>query len=373
MKKDRILYIDRLRGINILLVVMGHVITRNVINGQYSGIVIWGSTFRMPLFMFLCGYIASKVIKPKIFDKYPNFILKKTRTMLVPFFAWPLLVDNFFFQNEVNLDLWDAILSLINGGGLWFLWFLFWITMLYSFWLFLSNKFNSGRNILLDLIYFGGLLILLVGFLKLDFTPMMRQFVFYFMFYFFGVFVAKYAYLSNLLMNSKAFALAMLVFFILVGRYAYGMSSTENTLIRLFCAFTGIAVFYYLVRNMNPSPMIDKYIRHWGIHSLVIYVTHFYVVMILSSRFITDEFNQIPLFFLSALITILTTMGSMLIYKLLRMNDLFKFLLYGEKIGDYSYRFESSPNQTISKRIADVKRKVGDKIFNNAGENKKTG
>tara|TARA_R110000868_G_scaffold396707_1_gene668995 strand:- start:382 stop:627 length:246 start_codon:yes stop_codon:yes gene_type:complete len=76
MQKDRILYIDRLRGVNIFLVVLGHVLTNNVVDGEYSGIYVWGSTFRMPLFMFLCGYIANKVIKPKIFDNYTSFILK---------------------------------------------------------------------------------------------------------------------------------------------------------------------------------------------------------------------------------------------------------------------------------------------------------
>ncbi|MDP5231642.1 MAG: acyltransferase family protein [Cellulophaga sp.] len=329
MGKERILYIDRLRGINIMLVVMGHVITRNVIDGESSGILVWGSTFRMPLFMFLCGYIASKVIKPKIFKKYGSFLLKKSRTLLVPFFAWPLLVDNFFFSGAVTFDVRDKFIELISGGGLWFLYFLFFITLLYSAWLFLSYKYNTANKAFIDLFFAG----LLLGFLGIIWAtgqiPFMTQFVLFFVFYFLGVFVAKYKALSTFMMHRMVFSVALLAFFVLVGYYEYGFSSMENSGIKMICAISGISVFYFLIRHVSFPEKVDQFIRSWGVNSLAIYVTHFYVVPVFGTPFIPADFNQIPLFIITSLLTIIAVQISLYIFKILYLSSVFNFLLYG--------------------------------------------
>lgn len=331
MKKERIAYIDRLRGVNIFLVVMGHVITANVIDGESSDILVFGSTFRMPLFMFLCGYIASKVIKPKIFDNYGQFLLKKGRTLLLPFFAWPLLVDPFFFSDTLSFDFLEKIKELVNGGGLWFLWYLFFITLLYSLWLFLSDRFNKQRNFMWDLVFLTVIGLGLLGIWQLGVVGFMRNFMLFFVFYFTGVLTAKYEFLSKILVNRTVFSVALLVFFVLVGHYQYGFSSLTNTLVKVSCAFSAIVVFYYLVKHLAWHPLVDKYIRSWGIHSLVIYVTHTYVASVFLGAFISAQFNQIPLFLITGLLTLISVVLSMLIYRVLKMSDVVQFLLYGNK------------------------------------------
>jgi fucose 4-O-acetylase-like acetyltransferase len=66
--KERILSIDRMRGINMFLVVFGHFIFFNVKDFSSVNIGVWGTTFRMATFMFLCGYIAHKTTSVKILN-----------------------------------------------------------------------------------------------------------------------------------------------------------------------------------------------------------------------------------------------------------------------------------------------------------------
>ncbi|GGD03459.1 acyltransferase family protein [Hyunsoonleella pacifica] len=330
--KKRIEYIDRLRGINILLVVMGHVITGNVINGQSSEILIYGSTFRMPLFMFLCGYVASKVIKPKIFDNYGAFVLKKCRTILLPFFAWPLIVDPFFFSDTLVFDFVEKFKELINGGGFWFLYYLFFITILYSLWLFLSYRFNTKKNIVYDLIFLLIIALALLAIWKLDVISFMRNFMLFYVFYFLGVIIAKYDFLSKLLMSKIGISVSLVIFVLLVGHYQYGISSFKNTIIKLLCAISAIVVFYNLIRQFTFNNFIDKYIRLWGVHSLVLYVTNTYVAYLFPTSFISEELNQIPLFVITGLLTVFVAAVCMFIYRVLSYSNILGLILYGNKL-----------------------------------------
>ena len=332
MQKERILYIDRLRGINIFLVVLGHIVTNNVIQGEYSGVYVWGSTFRMPLFMFLCGYIAAKVIKPKIFKNYGGFILKKCRTLLIPFFVWPLLVSNFFFTAKEDYHFLDTMSVLINGGGRWFLLHLFYITILYSFWLYISSKINSKNKFWLDTIISGLVLSILAVLLYFDVSPMIRPLIMFYIFYFAGVFVSKYDMFSNILMKREVFSVALLVFISLVGFYIYADSTIYNILIKVICAIAAIAVFYFTIRTIKWPPLIDKYVRFWGVNSLIIYVTHFHIIRIFENPFIPEGVNPFILLVFTALLAIIACLITMTIYSFIKMSPVLNFLLYGSKL-----------------------------------------
>ena len=76
--KQRIDYIDRMKGMAIFLVVMGHVYGM-VFNQSEDVTYKWISSFHMPLFMFLSGLVAcSGVVAPywgfgKLFRLYTQF------------------------------------------------------------------------------------------------------------------------------------------------------------------------------------------------------------------------------------------------------------------------------------------------------------
>ena len=61
MNDLRISYIDQLKGIAILLVVLGHVIGYNNCEDSFLWRFIY--SFHMPLFMFISGYVAQMTFR----------------------------------------------------------------------------------------------------------------------------------------------------------------------------------------------------------------------------------------------------------------------------------------------------------------------
>lgn len=63
--KQRVKYIDRMKGLAIILVVMGHVYLFSM-GGSACRMTEFISSFHMPLFMFLSGIVAVSGVTPPI-------------------------------------------------------------------------------------------------------------------------------------------------------------------------------------------------------------------------------------------------------------------------------------------------------------------
>src|SRR5574344_1233869 len=85
----RIQYIDKLKGMAILLVVMGHLAEKSmgITNSVFN--LLYGS-FHMPLFMFLSGIFAYKSFRNYNFEEINLFIQKKFFRVLIPFYCCPV-------------------------------------------------------------------------------------------------------------------------------------------------------------------------------------------------------------------------------------------------------------------------------------------
>jgi fucose 4-O-acetylase-like acetyltransferase len=114
-------YLDVLKGVVILLVILGHSIQLHAgYQDKLPFRIIY--SFHIPLFMFLSGAVAS--YGKNLFNF--SILRKKFYALVVPFIAWGLL--NFYFIGT-HTDLF--LPRFINGlfefpdRGLWFLWVLF--------------------------------------------------------------------------------------------------------------------------------------------------------------------------------------------------------------------------------------------------------
>lgn len=97
MIKQRIDYIDRMKGFAIFLVVMGHVMGFSF--GQADDVAgRWISSFHMPLFMFLSGLVASSGIVAPFWSA--GKLAKKLRGLLFPLFVFGLCYTFTFFQRH---------------------------------------------------------------------------------------------------------------------------------------------------------------------------------------------------------------------------------------------------------------------------------
>lgn len=76
--------VDALKGLAIACVVMGHAVLRNVAGHSDNWLYLLLSSFEMPLFMFLSGYVlAGRVRAPR-----GRWVAKRALRLLVPFIAW---------------------------------------------------------------------------------------------------------------------------------------------------------------------------------------------------------------------------------------------------------------------------------------------
>lgn len=134
---NRLLHVDALKGILILLVVLGHSIQYVLGEGCFEN-RIWNYiySFHMPCFIAVSGYFAPKVIHGV--DKLFVFIWRRFQQLIIPMFIWQTIYIILPpFSKNVSL------ISFFDCGNYWFLWALFFISLIYSFVVYISNKLHT--------------------------------------------------------------------------------------------------------------------------------------------------------------------------------------------------------------------------------------
>jgi fucose 4-O-acetylase-like acetyltransferase len=147
--KERLEYIDALKGFAILLVVMGHVIPwsfqsfENVSSMSPTPVLLWKIiySFHMPLFMFVSGFLfgQSHFVSPK---EYILKMWKKTKMLLVPYIVCSILIY-----------MW-------RGGREWTYWYLLTLLQLLilvgSINFFIEKIKNPQNQIVAEIVALGG-------------------------------------------------------------------------------------------------------------------------------------------------------------------------------------------------------------------------
>lgn len=110
---QRVEYIDKLKGMTIMLVVMGHLAEHSMGINDAPFNVMYGS-FHMPLFMFLSGIFAYKSFSTYSGAEIAGWMKKKFLRVFVPF----ITVGGFYGLVNTGNPL-DVYIGTI--GGYWFL------------------------------------------------------------------------------------------------------------------------------------------------------------------------------------------------------------------------------------------------------------
>ena len=142
----RVEWIDKAKGIGILLVILGHTFCPESIS-------FWLYSFHIPLFFFLSGY----VFKIKTLN-FPTFVKNKITSLLIPAFFMEIIiiiysyVESLIFNTNYSINLLSRILGIFiqrRGGvlsfGPWFLICLFTVQILMYF---LLKYFRSDLKLL---------------------------------------------------------------------------------------------------------------------------------------------------------------------------------------------------------------------------------
>lgn len=153
MSIKRLDYIDEIRGIAILLVVVGHIIQFNGISKNNS-VFEFIYSFHMPLFFAISGYITQKVTNITNTKQYITFLKKKFIALIIPLLTWSLVVNKLFLKEKWNTLNWSDIQNVLISPGLWFLQVLFVILCFYGIFNWISSKkirINPIINFLISL------------------------------------------------------------------------------------------------------------------------------------------------------------------------------------------------------------------------------
>ncbi len=81
-------YLDFLRGIAIITVVMGHIIQYNLYGDAATRCFNFIYSFHMGFFFFISGAVASLSVEKYTWKGFPHFFRKKSIQLLIPFFVW---------------------------------------------------------------------------------------------------------------------------------------------------------------------------------------------------------------------------------------------------------------------------------------------
>lgn len=187
MDKKRIIWADSLKGWLILLVVLGHSI-QTILGDDCFENHLWNFiySFHMPAFMAVSGYWAYKKNYSQRSDNIFDYCKKRCWQLLIPYFIWSFL--RVVVSGEYTLDAFSALL-LHPDMYLWFLWVLFWISVLVEFMKCLSKRLHIDELILISFLCIVGVIIM-VG---LDFRLLGFQFLAYYMlFYTMGYCIRRY-------------------------------------------------------------------------------------------------------------------------------------------------------------------------------------
>lgn len=272
-KRETIVWADALRGLLILLVVIGH----SLQFGDYENRLSWNIiySFHMSAFFVLSGYVGYK--KSYRFSS----LGRKVQQLLLPFVSWTflgILIKGGGISRLVNV-------VLRPDNSYWFIYVLFVIIFLFITLVIIANKCAVNPD---KFLLWGGVLLIFVMMVT-EFRLLGFQFIsYYFGFYVLGYLLRKY----NIVFSAKAVILLGLVWFSLAVFWkmhavpvplkclaTFIPSSLLNYSYRYVVAILGSLFFMSLAMRML-NDVENRFIQvlcYWGKVSLGLYVIHLFI------------------------------------------------------------------------------------------------
>jgi acyltransferase len=286
-------YVDILKGIGILFVVLAHFsITPNFLK-------VYIYSFHMPLFFFISGYLLK--IKPNVSSK--DIFLKKIKSLLIPYLWFELILFIFtlsmtFVSNKV-IKFPDYLISVFYGnklydenymGALWFLLCLC-VTEIIFYYLYSTVKNRLLLTFIIISLSIFGYYYSTLSLIRLPFTLEIS----FIAISFYGLgYVFRGSNIQKWILNNSNLAIPCFfcinICFVFLN-YSYNHSghlhgrvdmlylSYNNYFYFYLASISGI-LFYYLISKYleNLNPVILKYL---GMNTLLIMALHIPILMVL--------------------------------------------------------------------------------------------
>lgn len=283
--KTRNTQVDIIRGIAILLVVLGHVIPAMTANPHDSWVfnVIW--SLQMPLFFLLSGYVTRYSRPLQTGKDLGKFIGKKALAYLLPWLVWTFLVRAWLMGQSQFFDV--AYLLYHMDTGYWFLVSLFVITVVFGVSQWVAGRF-AKQPIARLLWTVAGCLVGVVVIAAIGLVAGMGFLGTKLTLYYLPFFGAGWLYgqLCDDIDHAKhgktvvsiVVAVSLIVYVALMMQFkvaALGEGLTDIA-VRLAASLTGCVALCGLVGNMKLAHRkTGKLLTFFGQHSLEVYLSHY--------------------------------------------------------------------------------------------------
>ncbi len=278
MGKERIAYIDFMKGLCILLIVMEHMPNANFYDSLLPHLDNTLKSFRIPMYFFLSGLFF------KTYNGFNDFLRKKTNNLIITllffhflccFFKFPLVAIVHKVRPDVIIDfrIIDIIPPFLGrfwraAGALWFLVALFLVNILY----YIFHTFWGKRGVVIA-VFISSIL----GYSLMKFKivlPFEGDIALVGLPYFLlGSFIKQ----NNFLAPSKYDKLGYFVFLpICIFLYHYSSNISflyqvvPNFFLLYFIPFIAILSLFWLCKNLRYIPLIC----YFGRYSVIILGTH---------------------------------------------------------------------------------------------------
>ena len=317
----RIYELDYIRGIAMLMVVMGHVLLFSL-KIEHTALIGIIGICEMPLFFVVSGYLTHKE-REENFKRMLYRLLIRSRTLLVPLVVWSIVRN--ICDGTVSYSLSD-----IYRGGYWFFLALWWCDVLNMFSAYLSKKFRLGM--LGDALLYGFVYaVILLGRIKnIDLGGVLpvQSVQYYFPFFVMGLLMRKYQFLNGMVLNKYSYAVGMLL--LIIGWY---FSFIESFVIWFVAALGAVVVVWMACREINSDLKVARILSIVGMNTLPIYAIHYLFIGVLPNTlhemvYISNGFFfQLVVSFVYAVFAIILCL---LVDRILSLNPITRMLFWGE-------------------------------------------
>ena len=325
MAKKRNESIDIAKGIGILLVILGHTMSpvmegHRLIEWLYR--VIY--TFHMPLFFFVSGFVASKLVTKPL----KKFTLLKQRTvrLMIPYCVWAVIYlpmkiimsEHVRFSSEYK---WYSFFLGNNPDGQ--LWFLYVVFVISVFMIFCVTKNNITLFTVLFMIVsvFAPLIPFSIGFTSITLSFSLYQVGFFFL----GTLISTKHDYYEVTKSTALFFVSVIV--LVVYSVILYIKQDEVWYLQTITATFAIYICLYL-SNILSKCKIRKPISYLGKKSMEIYLLHGPLLVV--GRIILPKFISNTYIYILAL-TIISILISLLIAMVINKIKLARLLLFGSK------------------------------------------